>query len=241
MSNDLSQLYSSDYKEWKKWDRLFVYNKLQRRYFEREFSGINFSGKQLLEIGFGDGSFLRWAKDQKAHVVGCELIEPICSAGIKQGYDTRLGDVRVAVDPTQESFDLVIAFDVLEHISPKDLLDFLKFIRGVMKPGALFIARVPNGQSPFGLIYQYGDMTHVNVLSKGRFEQLAPMVDLEMLYCRNAFRQGKSEIKLIDEIRFKLRDFVSAFIIKVYGIDQTPLDPNIVACFRKTTDTRQLG
>ena len=241
MSSNLNQLYSSDYQDWKKWGRLFVYNESQRRYFMCEFSGIDFAGKRLLEIGFGDGSFLRWAKDQEAHVVGCELIEPICSSGIEQGYDTRFGDVRVTVDPSHESFDLVIAFDVLEHIPPNELLDFLKFIRSVMKPGALFIVRVPNGQSPFGLINQYGDITHVNVLSKGRFEQLAPMVELEILYCRNAFRFGKSEIKLVDAIRFKLRDLVGAFFMKVYGLEHIPLDQNIVACFKKTADTQQLG
>jgi len=241
MPSNLNRHNYSNYQEWKKWGRLFVYNESQRRYFEHEFSGIDFSGKQLLEIGFGDGSFLSWAQSQGAHVVGCELIEPICSSGIAQGYDTRFGDVRTAISPAQESFDLVIAFDVLEHILPDDLLDFLKFIGGVMKPNSLFIVRVPNGQSPFGLVNQYGDITHVNVLSKGRFEQLAPMAQLEMVYCRNAFRFGKSEIKLIDVVRFKLRDFLNAFITKVYGLEHIPLDQNIVACFKKIGDARHPG
>jgi SAM-dependent methyltransferase len=241
MSSELKQLYSCDYQQWKKWERLFECDALQQRYYEHEFSGIDFSGKRLLEIGFGDGSLLRWVKDQKAQVVGCELIEPLCFSGKEQGYDTRLGDVRMTVDPVRESFDLVVAFDVLEHVPPNELLDFIQFIRSVMKPGALFMVRVPNGQSPFGLINQYGDITHINVLSKGRFEQLAPMVELEMLYCRNAFRLGTSGNRLIDALRFKLRDGVNAFIAKVYGLGRTPLDPNIVACFRRSVDSRQPG
>lgn len=182
-----SDSYGSAYQEWKKWDHLFVCDDAEGRYFEHEFSGIDLAGKQILEIGFGNGSFLRWAKDRQATVVGCELIEPICAAGKAQGYDTRYGDIRDTIIPGRESFDLVVAFDVLEHIPPAELVCFVKFIRSVMRPGAKFLVRVPNGQSPFGLINQYGDMTHINIMSKGRFEQLAPMVALDLLYCRNAF------------------------------------------------------
>lgn len=231
--------YGSGYQEWKKWDDLFVCDDTERRYFENEFAGIELAGKPILEIGFGNGSFLRWAKDRQATVVGCELIEPICAAGKAQGYDTRYGDIRETVIPGQESFDLVVAFDVLEHIPPVELVDFVKFIRSVMNPGARFLVRVPNGQSPFGLINQYGDMTHINILSKGRFEQLAPMVTLDLLYCRNAFRVGMSGNHWQEVIRFKLRDVANAFIAKAYSLGSTPLDPNIVACFKKSADSVQ--
>lgn len=232
-------LYGSGYQAWKKWDDLFVCDATERRYFDNEFTGIELAGKWVLEIGFGNGSFLRWAKDRQATAVGCELIEPLCAAGKAQGYDTRYGDIRETIRPGQESFDLVVAFDVLEHIPPVELVDFVKFIRSVMNPGARFLVRVPNGQSPFGLINQYGDMTHINILSKGRFEQLAPMVSLDMLYCRNAFRVGMSGNHWQEAIRFKLRDVANAFIAKAYSLGSTPLDPNIVACFKRSVDSVQ--
>lgn len=242
MPQKSSDAYGTSYQEWKSWDDLFVCDDTQRRYFENEFAGIDLAGKRLLEIGFGSGSFLRWATDRQAKVVGCELIDPICAAGRERGYDTRYGDISSTVDPSQESFDLVVAFDVLEHIPPSEFMDFFKFIRSVMNPGARFLVRVPNGQSPFGLINQYGDMTHVNVLSKGRFEQLAPMVELELLYCRNAYRVGMSGNNWQEVIRFKLRDWINAVIAKAYCLGSTPLDPNIVACFKKSADaTEQAG
>lgn len=236
MPQKSSDAYGTSYQEWKHWDDLFVYDDRQRHYFENEFKGIDLAGKRVLEIGFGSGSFLRWAADRQAKVVGCELIEPICVAGRERGYDTRYGDIHATLDPSQESFDLVVAFDVLEHIPPTELIDFLKFIRSVMSHGALLLVRVPNGQSPFGLINQYGDMTHINVLSKGRFEQLAPMVPLELMYCRNAFRVGMSGNHWQEIIRFKLRDGINALIAKAYSLGSTPLDPNLVACFKKIAD-----
>lgn len=229
-----SDSYGTGYQEWKKWVDLFVCNDTERRYFENELAGFDLVGKQVLEIGFGNGSFLRWANDLQAKVVGCELIEPICAAGRARGYDTRYGDIRNTVISGQEFFDLVVAFDVLEHIPPTELLDFLKFIRGLMNPGARLLVRVPNGQSPFGLINQYGDMTHINILSKGRFEQLGRMMGLELLYCRNAFRVGMSGNPWQEVIRFKLRDLANTFISKTYSLGSTPLDPNIVACFKKS-------
>ena len=228
-----SDSYAAGYRQWKEWNRLFTYSAHQSTYFTNEFAGIELDGARVLEIGFGAGSFLSWAKSRGAQLTGCELIESVCAIGVESGYDTRYGDIRHTIDPESEKFDLVVAFDVLEHIPSSDTLDFLGFILHTMNPGGLLFVRVPNGQSPFGLINQYGDITHVQVLSKGRFEQIAAALNLELVFCRNECRVGQSKVKLLDTARFAVRDLINRVMRSVYLLGDIPFDQNIVACFRK--------
>jgi len=64
-----------------------------------------------------------------------------------------------------KTFDLIVCFDVLEHIEQKAVVDFLKKINNILNDNGSLIIRTPNGASPLGLANQYGDITHVNVVT----------------------------------------------------------------------------
>ena len=49
-----------------------------------------------------------------------------------------------------DNYDLIVAFDVLEHIPQEDLPSFKK-VQRLLKEDGSFIARFPNCDSPFGL------------------------------------------------------------------------------------------
>jgi SAM-dependent methyltransferase len=57
-------------------------------------------------------------------------------------------------------FDVVLAFDVLEHVPVEHQLAFLRDVLLVLKPGGRFICQVPNANSPIASRYRYGDWTH---------------------------------------------------------------------------------
>ena len=59
------------------------------------------------------------------------------------------------------SLDLVVCFDVFEHLSHDTCAQWFAQIRRVLKPGGRLIGHVPNGLSPFvGSVY-WGDLTHL--------------------------------------------------------------------------------
>lgn len=59
------------------------------------------------------------------------------------------------------TLDLVICFDVLEHLSHETCAQWFAQIHRVLKPGGRLIGHVPNGLSPFvGSVY-WGDLTHL--------------------------------------------------------------------------------
>src|SRR5579859_377881 len=66
------QLYSG-YTRWKQWGGDFTTSEPDARYFGAEFAGLDLAGRRLLEIGFGNGSFLAWAKAKGALVSGTEI------------------------------------------------------------------------------------------------------------------------------------------------------------------------
>jgi len=219
------------YRTWKGWQHLFVCSGEMDRYFAGEFAGIALNGTQILEIGFGQGAMLQWFRQQGATVVGCELSPSLCKAGLQHGYDVRCGDFKAVVDSSRERFDLIVAFDVLEHIAPNQTLDFFVAASRLMKIGAKLIVRVPNGQSPLGNIYQNGDITHVNVLSFSKFEQIALATGLNLDSCTHAFRPINSSRPIADRLKFYTRDLIALAIGKVYGFEAITFDPNIVARF----------
>jgi len=126
----------------------------------------------VLEIGFGNGSFLAWAKAQGADVVGTEIDAPMIERARAKGFDAQPASL-VALAAVGQRFDLVVAFDVFEHWDKAELVENLKQIAALLRPGGLVLARFPNGQSPFGRVHQYGDLTHQTVLSASSVAQLA--------------------------------------------------------------------
>jgi 2-polyprenyl-3-methyl-5-hydroxy-6-metoxy-1,4-benzoquinol methylase len=86
------------------------------------------------------------------------------------GYKALHSDEMYAINADQ--FDLIAAFDVLEHIPQSEILNFLSQVKRMLKNGGVFIARFPNGDSPFGLANQNGELTHVTAIGSEKFRYL---------------------------------------------------------------------
>ena len=133
-----------------------------------------------MEIGFGNGNFLQYAKILGWDVYGTEINEECFKAAKTKKFNVMLTsnlDSHIS-----GYFDLVIALDVMEHIDKKDLDKFLLDVKRVLVKGGKFIARVPNGDSPFGLPLQYGDITHKTAIGSGMMKFLANSSGLKVKF-----------------------------------------------------------
>jgi 2-polyprenyl-3-methyl-5-hydroxy-6-metoxy-1,4-benzoquinol methylase len=102
------------YAQWKQWEGDFQASDRDARYFAAEFSGVALAGKRVLEIGFGNGRFLAWAKSQGALVAGTEIEETMLARAREKGF-VALPPALDALAAGTERFDVVVAFDVFEH------------------------------------------------------------------------------------------------------------------------------
>lgn len=225
----------SHYTEWKQWSGAFVVGGKEARYFAAEFRGIPLQGRRLLEIGFGNGGFLAWARGQGAQVSGIEINDAMLEAAQRHGFEASKATLSELAE-RGEQYDLVAAFDVLEHWDVEELLQNFGLIRQLLREGGVFLARFPNGQSPFGRVFQHGDFSHKSTLSSFKIEYLATATGLEVVRVANA-RRVPAHTDPLSALRQRWlawrRRRIERRLSRLYGMPRLPLDPNLVAVLRK--------
>ena len=165
------------YLDWKDWkDEAFGrFDRLEARYFADETGIAALPGARVLEIGFGNGPFIGWAKSVGADVFGVELNAALVARaraflGERRAFQG-LDDAGLA--ELAGTFSYVVAFDVIEHI-PQDVLPhFLARIRMLLASEGRIFLRFPNGDSPFGRLYQHADPTHVTTIGGEKLRYFA--------------------------------------------------------------------
>ena len=101
-----------------------------------------------------------------------------------------LGDGSNISKKISDKFDLIILFDVIEHISKEDLLNFFQNLNELLNKDGEILLRFPNGSSAAGLEYFNSDLTHFSFLNR-RFSNVAELNKLELIYYGNMERVNK--------------------------------------------------
>lgn len=102
-------------------------------------------GGTILDVGCSSGGFLSTMKGGPWKLYGIEMEESTAArARAKTGAEVFVGDAVRGPFP-ERFFDVVTAFDLLEHVyAPRELLG--KVLEW-LKPGGIFVAMVPNIES----------------------------------------------------------------------------------------------
>lgn len=219
MTEDTTALYA-DYGKWKGWSAPFVCDADQAAYFAAELRGRDLKRADVLEIGFGNGEFLGWARAQGANITGSELTPAAIASAEAAGIALLPADFeRRSADAIR--FDLIAAFDVFEHLDGPAIVAKLTAIATMLRPGGWLILRYPNGQSPFGLFAQHGDATHISALSRAKIEQYAAGTGLVTLRYGGVARPASGAIsrRIIRMARHALRDLHAACLRFLYATD----------------------
>jgi SAM-dependent methyltransferase len=225
----------ANYAAWKEWSGAFAPTDKELRYFAAELRGVPLRGLDVLEIGFGNGAFLAFAKGEGANVAGIEINAAMRGAAREHGFEAF--DVSLAeLAARGDRYDLVAAFDVLEHWDTNELVENFRAIHALLKEGGLFVSRFPNGQSPFGRVFQHGDFSHKSTLSTYKIEYLAALTGFEIVCIENV-RRVPSRPGPFASVRHwwmaRRRRRIERSIARLYGIRKLPLDPNLVAVLKK--------
>ena len=223
------------YAAWKQWDGAFTVADREARYLAAEFKEFPLRGKRVLEIGFGNGAFLAWAKGEGADVAGIELNADMREAALRHGFAA--SDASLAHLATRDArYDFIVAFDVLEHWDTDELLENFRHVHDLLADGGLFVSRFPNGQSPFGRAFQHGDFSHKSTLTTYKIEYLAAQTGFEIVRIANPCRvpTHRGALGSLRQWWFaRRRRRIERTIARLYGIRRLPLDPNLLAVLRK--------
>ncbi len=215
------------YRAWKQWNDLFTPKDYECALFQREFRGLPLPGKRLLDIGFGSGALLAWAQRSGASIAGIELQPELREAAEARGIRTYEGLDHVPAG----SYDIITAFDVLEHIPREHLVDFLKQVRRIADRDARIVFRFPNCQSAAGLLNQFGDATHVSMLSGPIVAQLCRQAGLDAVVLREAADPAfpaPFAARLLRPFQRLLRQLHRLLLRVLYSSGSTPLSTNVL-------------
>jgi 2-polyprenyl-3-methyl-5-hydroxy-6-metoxy-1,4-benzoquinol methylase len=140
----------------------------------------------VLDLGCGSGTLLHFLKEAGySRVVGVdgspEQIVQARDCGINEAQH---GDVFGFVESARsESYDVVITFDVIEHLTKPELFILADGVYRILSPGGRWIIHVPNAEGIFGSRVRYADLTHEQAFTRESVEQLIRAVGFRFVEC----------------------------------------------------------
>lgn len=228
----------SEYARWKGWDAqsFGVCSATAERYFgwhvDRAFGGTRPASANVLEIGFGNGSFLGFCRKRGYRATGVESDAELVARAEQAGFPAfaDLGALEA-----RGQFDLVCAFDVLEHLDRAAVEDFFVRLPRLLTTGGRAVFRVPNGDSPFGGRHQHGDITHLTTFGEFKFRQLAHANGLQMQAVGESpwYVDEHESFGVIMVLRAIAKTVVDLAVGLAYYRTRVDLSPNMVVVLRK--------
>jgi len=144
-------------------------SKIIREHFPKDMSA------SIIDLGCGHGAFLHFIREAGyTDVSGVdrspEQVGEAARLGIEGIFE---GDLMQTLHSlSDESKDLIISFDVIEHFTKNELLPFVDEVYRVLKKDGSWVIHTPNGGSPLGGRVLFGDFTHEMMYTRTSLTQL---------------------------------------------------------------------
>lgn len=140
----------------------------------------------MVEIGCGDGSFLKHCSNHFKKVIGIEPSLRFGEEARKKGFKVVCGYVSSQGRLFKGKFDAFASRQVFEHL--KDPIDVLIGIKYMLKDGAVGLIEVPNGYRALrnGRFYEFFP-DHIQYYSVNRLVEMATKTGFNVISCNETF------------------------------------------------------
>jgi 2-polyprenyl-3-methyl-5-hydroxy-6-metoxy-1,4-benzoquinol methylase len=128
----------------------------------------------VVDIGCGPGALVRLLRTDGFDAEGVD-ISPEQAALARAAGVARVsqGDFRALLAAHPAHYAAVTATDLLEHLTKPEVLQTFDDVAAALRPGGIFVGRVPNAVSPLGGHIRAGDFTHQTSFTARSIRQLA--------------------------------------------------------------------
>lgn len=143
----------------------------------------NISAK-ILELGCGPGYLLKYLQSKGFdNTFGIDISEEQIQIAKNEGLNVIQADVFDFLKTTNEKYDLIFAFDFIEHFTKDELVELAKLIYEKLNDNGAFIIRTPNGEGFFAGYAIYGDLTHQTIFTTNSLIQLLSQAGFNQIEC----------------------------------------------------------
>lgn len=159
----------------------------------------------ILDLGCGYGIFLNTCKEAGyKNTFGVEVIEKCLEFarekfGIKTISNSEIEDFLEFQEDA--SFDVITAFDVIEHFRKDKILKLFNLIYRKLRNNGRFIMQVPNAGSLPGLYIFHSDLTHETVFTDLLLKELFHLVGFSKLEIMPEYRSKNFKNLFLNAIR----------------------------------------
>jgi len=131
----------------------------------------------ILDVGCGGGKCLAWlATKGYVNLRGVDLSPEQVAVAKQAVSNVIIGDGIEFLTDRKNEFDLIIALDVIEHLTKEEVFELLYRCHEALRPGGRLIMQTPNAAAPMGPSIQFGDFTHEVGLTPSCLENLVRVV-----------------------------------------------------------------
>lgn len=170
----------------------------------------------VIDLGCGHGALVHFAR-QRGYVAvrGVDVSPQQVSLAAHLGIEGVIeGDLSTTLATLpEESVDVIVAFDVIEHFTKSELIDFVDAVRRVLKKGGRWIIHAPNGASPFVGAIRYGDFTHEQTFTRSSLEQLMLASGFSRVQCYECAPRAHGFKSVIRVLAWKLARLAMQFAV----------------------------
>ena len=141
---------------------------------------------RILDLGCGSGALLYFLNEAGyKNLSGIDNSSEQIKETAKIDFaDVTCGDVFGLLESAaNESYDVIAAFDVIEHLTKPELLRFADEIYRTLAPGGLWMIHAPNAEGVFGGRVRYADLTHEQAFTRESVEQLTRAAGFSVTNC----------------------------------------------------------
>jgi len=138
-------------------------------------------GANIIDIACGGGHFLYFLQQQGyIHTQGIDISQEQLDVAEKMGVkNLQKEDFGEYLPKCLGKFDMIIANDIIEHLTKDEVLNFLDTIYNSLKPRGHILIGVPNVQCLFSGKPRYCDFTHEQGFTPGSLSQVLRICDFQ--------------------------------------------------------------
>jgi hypothetical protein len=125
----------------------------------------------IVDLGCGNGAFVRLLQADGFDAEGSDISPE--QAALAGAAGVRQGDFRALLAVHPAHYATVTATDLLERLTKREALQAFDDVAAALRPGGVFVGRVPDAVSPLGGHIRPGDFTHQTSFTARSIRQLA--------------------------------------------------------------------